>query len=204
MQSAAGLLRDIVRPQQAPGTQEHIALTLHHHKDVSGQQSTPGLSSLTAMSYSGFIVVQLRSESDLIKTLPPRKQNWSISPVPQGDFCCLIKGEISDSTAEPPEWSVGPELCKRGQNTHNCFHGGFINHPQQHAIYTRGCDNDQYSSNCATSFKGAWWCKECQWSNLNGLYLRGAHESCADGVNWKTGKGQQYSYKMSEMKFRPV
>lgn len=69
---------------------------------------------------------------------------------------------------------------------------------------TRGCDNDQYSSNCATSFKEAWWCKECHWSNLNGLYLRGVHESYADGVNWKTGKGQQYSYKMSEMKFRPV
>ncbi|XP_065428419.1 ficolin-2-like isoform X7 [Chrysemys picta bellii] len=69
---------------------------------------------------------------------------------------------------------------------------------------TRDVDNDLYSGNCATSFKGAWWYKDCHWSNLNGLYLRGDHESYADGVNWKTGKGQKYSYKVSEMKFRPV
>ncbi|XP_050782382.1 ficolin-2-like isoform X1 [Gopherus flavomarginatus] len=69
---------------------------------------------------------------------------------------------------------------------------------------TQDCDNDQYSGNCATSFKGAWWYKACHWSNLNGLYLRGAHESYADGVNWKTGKGHKYSYKVSEMKFRPM
>ncbi|XP_030391379.1 ficolin-2-like isoform X1 [Gopherus evgoodei] len=69
---------------------------------------------------------------------------------------------------------------------------------------TQDCDNDQYSDNCATSFKGAWWYKACHWSNLNGLYLRGTHESYADGVNWKTGKGHKYSYKVSEMKFRPM
>ncbi|XP_039362016.1 ficolin-2-like isoform X2 [Mauremys reevesii] len=69
---------------------------------------------------------------------------------------------------------------------------------------TQDCDNDQYSGNCATSFKGAWWYQECHWSNLNGLYLRGAHESYGDGVNWRTGKGHKYSYKVSEMKFRPV
>ncbi|KAM7144070.1 ficolin-2-like isoform 6-T6 [Macrochelys suwanniensis] len=69
---------------------------------------------------------------------------------------------------------------------------------------TQDRDNDQYSGNCATSFKGAWWYKDCHWSNLNGLYLRGSHESYADGVNWKTGRGHKYSYKMAEMKFRPV
>ncbi|XP_044848698.1 ficolin-1-like isoform X4 [Mauremys mutica] len=69
---------------------------------------------------------------------------------------------------------------------------------------TQDRDNDLSSSNCATSYKGAWWYRECHSSNLNGLYLRGAHESYADGVNWKTGKGHKYSYKLSEMKFRPV
>ncbi|XP_067398286.1 ficolin-1-like [Emydura macquarii macquarii] len=69
---------------------------------------------------------------------------------------------------------------------------------------TRDRDNDPFSSNCAESFKGAWWYKECHWSNLNGLYLRGAHESYADGVNWKTSQGHKYSFKVSEMKFRPV
>uniref|UniRef100_A0A8C3IMU0 Fibrinogen C-terminal domain-containing protein n=1 Tax=Chrysemys picta bellii TaxID=8478 RepID=A0A8C3IMU0_CHRPI len=71
---------------------------------------------------------------------------------------------------------------------------------------TRDHDNDLGSNarNCAAIYKGGWWYKDCHWSNLNGLYLSGAHASFADGVNWRTGKGYNYSYKQSEMKFRPV
>ncbi|XP_007066110.2 ficolin-2 isoform X1 [Chelonia mydas] len=71
---------------------------------------------------------------------------------------------------------------------------------------TRDRDNDLGSNaqNCAAIYKGAWWYKDCHWSNLNGMYLAGAHSSFADGVNWKTGKGYNYSYKQSEMKCRPV
>ncbi|XP_067411295.1 ficolin-2-like [Emydura macquarii macquarii] len=69
---------------------------------------------------------------------------------------------------------------------------------------TQDRDNDQSLHNCATNFKGAWWYKDCHMANLNGLYLGGAHESYADGVNWASGKGHKYSYKMSEMKIRPV
>nr|XP_042715613.1 ficolin-2-like isoform X2 [Chrysemys picta bellii] len=69
---------------------------------------------------------------------------------------------------------------------------------------THDRDNDMSLINCAVTFKGGWWYGNCHMSNLNGLYLKGAHESYADGVNWLTGKGHQYSYKMSEMKMRPV
>uniref|UniRef100_A0A8C4Y5W6 Fibrinogen C-terminal domain-containing protein n=1 Tax=Gopherus evgoodei TaxID=1825980 RepID=A0A8C4Y5W6_9SAUR len=71
---------------------------------------------------------------------------------------------------------------------------------------TRDHDNDLASNaqNCAALYKGAWWYKDCHWSNLNGMYLAGVHASFADGVNWRTGKGYNYSYKQSEMKFRPV
>lgn len=41
-------------------------------------------------------------------------------------------------------------------------------------------------------------------SNLNGRYLGGNHTSQADGINWKSGQGYQYSYKVSEMKVRPT
>ncbi|KAM8931046.1 ficolin-2-like [Pelodytes ibericus] len=69
---------------------------------------------------------------------------------------------------------------------------------------TKDQDNDIYELNCATSFKGAWWYGSCHNSNLNRLYLRGTYTSYADGVVWQTGKGDHYSYKISEIKFRPV
>ncbi|XP_038623870.1 ficolin-1-like [Tachyglossus aculeatus] len=69
---------------------------------------------------------------------------------------------------------------------------------------TRDRDNDEFSSNCAETYKGAWWFGNCLKSNLNGLYLPGSHSSYGDGINWSSGKGYRYSYKFSEMKIRPV
>ena len=68
---------------------------------------------------------------------------------------------------------------------------------------TRDQDNDNFRSNCAIEYKGAWWYNKCHHSNLNGLYLRGSHSSYADGVNWKGWKGHYYSLKRTEMKIRP-
>ncbi|KAG9464705.1 hypothetical protein GDO78_019491, partial [Eleutherodactylus coqui] len=72
-----------------------------------------------------------------------------------------------------------------------------------HPFTTKDRDNDAYGANCAANYKGAWWYVGCHHSNLNGQYLRGTHSSDADGINWKTGKGYKYSYKITEMKFRP-
>uniref|UniRef100_A0A8C5Q8V3 Fibrinogen C-terminal domain-containing protein n=1 Tax=Leptobrachium leishanense TaxID=445787 RepID=A0A8C5Q8V3_9ANUR len=69
---------------------------------------------------------------------------------------------------------------------------------------TKDRDNDFYATgSCADAHKGGWWYTACHESNLNGLYLRGAHSSYADGVNWYSSKGHNYSYKISEMKMRP-
>ena len=68
---------------------------------------------------------------------------------------------------------------------------------------TKDQDNDEYGSNCAVQFKGAWWYKKCHLSNLNGQYLSGSHDSFADGINWKTFRGRRYSLKRTEMKIRP-
>ncbi|MGH0139302.1 UNVERIFIED_CONTAM: hypothetical protein FKN15_076392 [Acipenser sinensis] len=56
-------------------------------------------------------------------------------------------------------------------------------------------DQDLSPSHCAETYKGAWWYTNCHYSNLNGLYLKGSHGTYADGVNWSSGKGYNYSYK---------
>ena len=58
-------------------------------------------------------------------------------------------------------------------------------------------DNDVWNGNCAQTYKGAWWHKECHFSNLNGAYLGtpgngGTIATFADGVIWYHLKNSYY------------
>ncbi|XP_028411110.1 microfibril-associated glycoprotein 4-like [Dendronephthya gigantea] len=83
--------------------------------------------------------------------------------------------------------------------------GNSLSYHNDMAFSTKDSDNDiaKNKVNCAVSFKGAWWYRDCHYSNLNGLYHYGAHTSFADGVNWKHWKGYRYSLKSTSMKIRP-
>ncbi|KAM3825757.1 ficolin-1-like isoform 1-T1 [Vipera latastei] len=69
---------------------------------------------------------------------------------------------------------------------------------------TRDKQQDPQRLNCAETYKGGWWYNDCHFTNLNGKYWLGEHDSYADGINWRTGRGFHYSYKLTEMKFRSV
>ncbi|XP_071206910.1 tenascin isoform X6 [Salvelinus alpinus] len=62
-------------------------------------------------------------------------------------------------------------------------------------------DNDIAVTNCALSYKGAFWYKNCHRVNLMGKYGDNSHSK---GINWFHWKGHEYSIQFVEMKIRPV
>ncbi|XP_037548160.1 tenascin [Nematolebias whitei] len=61
-------------------------------------------------------------------------------------------------------------------------------------------DNDIAVTNCALSYKGAFWYKNCHRVNLMGKYGDNSHSK---GINWFHWKGHEHSIDFAEMKIRP-
>ncbi|XP_061386307.1 ficolin-2-like [Musca vetustissima] len=67
---------------------------------------------------------------------------------------------------------------------------------------TKDEDNDLYEEkNCAVSYKGAWWYRQCHLSNLNGHY---GDKSFGKGVNWSSFSGYYNSLTYVKMMIRHV
>ncbi|KAL2092310.1 hypothetical protein ACEWY4_012108 [Coilia grayii] len=62
-------------------------------------------------------------------------------------------------------------------------------------------DNDIAVTNCALSYKGAFWYKNCHRVNVMGRYGDDSHSK---GVNWFHWKGHEHSIEFAEMKIRPT
>ena len=68
---------------------------------------------------------------------------------------------------------------------------------------TRDQDNDVYSGNCAKTYYGGWWFKNCFNSHLNGIYYSNNPVPKWQGIQWDTWQGDFKSLKRTEMKMRP-
>lgn len=88
------------------------------------------------------------------------------------------------------------------------YNGGNIGNSfsfHQNGLFsTKDQDNDKHGGSCAQICKGGWWYVDCHNANLNGQYYLGPHNITATGINWRLGRGYNYSYKVSEMKIRAV
>jgi len=107
--------------------------------------------------------------------------------------------------AEYDSFEVGSERTKYQLSIGNYSGtaGNSLDHHIGSPFSTRDQDNDNYSGNCAVSYKGAWWYNNCQHSNLNGIYHHG-HYVGYDGLRWYYWRKDNLSAKRTEMKIRPV
>uniref|UniRef100_A0A4W4EEJ7 Tenascin XB n=1 Tax=Electrophorus electricus TaxID=8005 RepID=A0A4W4EEJ7_ELEEL len=78
--------------------------------------------------------------------------------------------------------------------------GDSLSYHQGRPFSTKDRDNDIAVTNCALSYKGAWWYKNCHRANLNGKYGESRH---SQGINWHKWKGHEFSIPFVEMKTRP-
>ncbi len=69
------------------------------------------------------------------------------------------------------------------------------------STYDRDNDDGSYRSNCAASWHGAWWYKNCFRSHLNGRYTQG--HTGGRGITWFDWKNSWQSLKASTMMIRP-
>ncbi|XP_047228736.1 tenascin isoform X6 [Girardinichthys multiradiatus] len=78
--------------------------------------------------------------------------------------------------------------------------GDSMSYHQGRPFSTYDNDNDIAVTNCALSYKGAFWYKNCHRVNLMGKYGDTSH---SQGINWFHWKGHEHSIEFAEMKIRP-
>ncbi|XP_023422874.1 tenascin-R isoform X2 [Cavia porcellus] len=91
-------------------------------------------------------------------------------------------------------------LYKLRLGSYNGTAGDSLSYHQGRPFSTQDRDNDVAVTNCAMSYKGAWWYKNCHRTNLNGKYAESRH---SQGINWYHWKGHEFSIPFVEMKMRP-
>ncbi|XP_072544351.1 tenascin-R isoform X2 [Salminus brasiliensis] len=99
-------------------------------------------------------------------------------------------------------FSIGDtrSLYKLRIGEYNGTAGDSLSYHQGRPFSTKDRDNDIAVTNCALSYKGAWWYKNCHRANLNGKYGESRH---SQGINWYHWKGHEFSIPFVEMKIRP-
>ncbi|CAM4590837.1 unnamed protein product [Leuciscus chuanchicus] len=113
-----------------------------------------------------------------------------------------MKDGQESAYANYDRFSIGDSksLYKLRIGEYNGTAGDSLSYHQSRPFSTKDKDNDIAVTNCALSYKGAWWYKNCHRANLNGKYGESRH---SQGINWYHWKGHEFSIPFVEMKMRP-
>uniref|UniRef100_A0A671Q0F3 Janusin n=1 Tax=Sinocyclocheilus anshuiensis TaxID=1608454 RepID=A0A671Q0F3_9TELE len=113
-----------------------------------------------------------------------------------------MKDGLESVYANYDRFSIGDSksLYKLRIGEYNGTAGDSLSYHQSRPFSTKDKDNDIAVTNCALSYKGAWWYKNCHRANLNGKYGESRH---SQGINWYHWKGHEFSIPFVEMKMRP-
>lgn len=77
--------------------------------------------------------------------------------------------------------------------------GDSLSYHQGRPFSTKDRDNDIAVTNCALSYKGAWWYKNCHRANLNGKYGESRHSQVSHPLNLQPDKREAVTYKVEIM-----
>ncbi|MCL4151378.1 UNVERIFIED_CONTAM: hypothetical protein GTU68_066286 [Idotea baltica] len=102
------------------------------------------------------------------------------------------------------EDSAGKYRLKLGDYTNNT--GESLSYHNNQQFSTKYADNDRSGRNCAEEHRGAWWYKDCSYSNLNGFPFKGFYSPSGHsfkGIVWHGFRGHTYSLKTTLLSVRP-
>ncbi|KAK9981833.1 hypothetical protein ABG768_001357 [Culter alburnus] len=125
----------------------------------------------------------------------------------------MLRVDLEDFTgrkgfAQYLSFSVGPETDGYKLHVSGFTDGGAGNSLSFHndqKFSTFDKDQDPHDSNCAKRYLGAFWYKDCHFTNPNGVYLWGEDAThYAIGVVWSTWKNYAVSMKSISLKIKRV
>ena len=119
---------------------------------------------------------------------------------------CLEDWDNNKMCAVYEDFGISGELYTLQLSSYNANDSTLVDSMlfhNNHPFTTKDQDHDNYETNCAIMYEGAWWYDGCYYANLNGKYYHypDYNTEYGQGIQWRE-ISLFYSYKTCDMKIR--